>query len=124
MLFVGREEELAQMRSARRKDRASLILLRGRRRIGKSTLAEVFGREAGTFLEFQGLPPRPGLASREQLAAFSEQLAKRTGLPALPLASWPQAFSLLANQIRDGASVVLLDEVSWLATGDKDSPPV
>ncbi|HAK94762.1 MAG TPA: ATPase [Planctomycetes bacterium] len=122
MMFVGREEELAQMRGVRRKDRASLVLLRGRRRIGKSTLAEVFGREAGAFLEFQGLPPRPGLTRREQLAAFSEQLAKQTGLPALPLESWPQALSLLANQIRGGSSVVLLDEVSWLAAGDKDFP--
>ena len=122
MLFVGREEELAQMQSARRKDGASLILLRGRRRIGKSTLAQVFGKEAATFLEFQGLPPRPGLTSREQLAAFSEQLAKQTGLPVLSLASWSQAFSLLANQIRGGSTVVLLDEVSWLATGDRDFP--
>ncbi|MEW6747265.1 MAG: ATPase [Planctomycetota bacterium] len=120
MRFVGREEELEQMRSARRKDGAALILLRGRRRIGKSTLAQVFGREAGRFLEFQGLPPRPGLTSREQLATFSEQLAKQTGLPVLPLSSWSQAFSLLANQLRGGPTVVLLDEVSWLATGDKD----
>ena len=81
MLFVGREEELEQMRSVRRKDKASLILLRGRRRIGKSTLAEVFGKEAATFLEFQGLPPRPGLTSRDQLAAFSAQMARQTGLP-------------------------------------------
>ncbi|MBI4604384.1 MAG: helix-turn-helix transcriptional regulator [Planctomycetes bacterium] len=97
-----------------------MILLRGRRRIGKSTLAEVFGREADTFLELQGLPPRPGLTSSEQLAAFSEQLARQTGLPVLSLASWPQAFSLLANQIRGASCVVLLDEVSWLAIGDRD----
>ena len=50
-MFVRRDEELAAMRSVRRRDRAALILLRGRRRIKKSTLAEVFGREADAFLE-------------------------------------------------------------------------
>jgi hypothetical protein len=121
-MFVGREEELALLRSVRKQGGASLILLRGRRRIGKSTLAEIFGREADSFLEFQCLPPRPGLTSSEQLAAFAEQMAKQVGLPVLSLASWPQAFSLLANQIRSESTVVLLDEVSWLAIGDKDFP--
>ena len=78
MLFVGREDELAQLRSVRKRDKASLVVLRGRRRIGKSTLAQVLGTEADAFLELQGLPPRPGLTSREQLAAFAEQLSKQT----------------------------------------------
>jgi AAA+ ATPase superfamily predicted ATPase len=121
-MFVGREEQLDDLKNLMRKKSASLVTCRGRRRIGKSSLITEFGRSAARFLVFEGLPPRPGLSNREQLKAFSVQLAQQTALPAVTLDNWPQAFQLLAGTIRNEWTVVLLDEISWLGGYDPDFP--
>lgn len=121
-MFIGREEQLNDLNHLMRKKSASLITCRGRRRIGKSTLIGEFGKNAERFLAFEGLPPRPGLTNRDQLQAFSRQLAQQTELPALTLDNWPQAFRLLASTIRNEWTVVLLDEISWLGGCDPDFP--
>lgn len=119
-MFVGRENDLKLLNGLFDLNKAAIAVCAGRRRIGKSTLIQQFGRKAKTFLEFQGLPPREGITKKDQLNAFSEQLAKQTSLPKLNLESWFQAFSLLNNVIKKEKTVILLDEISWMAIRDKD----
>ncbi len=119
-MFIGRGNELKLLNGLFDLRKASIAVCAGRRRIGKSTLIQQFGKKAKTFLEFQGLPPREGITKKNQLNAFSEQLARQTNLPKLNLESWYQAFSLLNNVIKDEKTVILLDEISWMATRDKD----
>ena len=119
-MFVGREHQLQDLRKLMRKRNPSLVTCRGRRRIGKSTLIREFGKEVGSFLEFEGLPPRPGMSNADQLAAFSAQLARQTQLPDLTLENWPQAFQLLASTLENKWTVILLDEISWLGGFDPD----
>lgn len=99
-MFIGREEELNKLENLFQKGRASLVVCTGRRRIGKSALIQQIGKKADVFLEFQGLPPRPGLRREDQLKSFAEQLASQTRLPALPFASWAQALGLLGTVIK------------------------
>lgn len=119
-MFVGREREIRLLTDLFAKSTGSFVTCRGRRRIGKSRLIQEFGKKAKTFLEFQGLPPREGITNQDQLDAFAEQLSRQTPLPKLQLTAWPQAFSLLASVLRDERTVVLLDEISWLAGTDRD----
>ena len=119
-MFIGRENELQLLNGLFELRKASIAVCTGRRRIGKSTLIQKFGKKAKTFLEFQGLPPRVGITKKDQLNAFSEQLARQTNLPKLTLESWYQAMSLLNSAIKDEKTVILLDEISWMATRDKD----
>lgn len=70
-MFVGREEELAQLRELKKRKVAGIIVCCGRRRIGKSTLIEHFG-ERTRFLEFYGLAPREKLTNKDQLDHFGE----------------------------------------------------
>ena len=121
-MFVGRSRELSDLRALMRKKTASLVTCRGRRRIGKSTLIREFGKDADRFLEFEGLPPRPGLSNADQLATFSQQLARQTHVPEFTLNSWPEAFHLLASTLGDEWTVILLDEISWLGGHDPDFP--
>ena len=121
--FVGREEYLARLASLWKRKRAALVVCVGRRRIGKSRLIQEFGRgEAEHFLEFQGLSPRKGQTNEDQLRHFSEKLAEYMGLPEpIMLSNWTQAFALLAQPIpRDGRTVILLDEISWMGRHDRD----
>ena len=56
MKFIGRKKELAILEDQLKKKVASLVVLRGRRRIGKSRLIEEFGQSYEMYL-FTGLPP-------------------------------------------------------------------
>ena len=56
-MFVGRQHEMGLLREFRQRRTAGLVVCRGRRRIGKSTLIEEFGK-GKRFFEFYGLAPR------------------------------------------------------------------
>jgi len=119
--FVGRDTELAQLRRTARLAKAGLIVCRGRRRIGKSTLIEHFAHEEFEhFYEFQGLAPREALDNRHQLENFSRQLAEQHRLPPLQLQSWHEAFALLARLTEGQRALIFLDEISWMASRDQD----
>ena len=120
-LFVGREKEQEEFQQLLRKKNASLVVCEGRRRIGKSTFVRECGKDADHFLSFEGLPPRPNIGSKEQLGAFAQRLAEQTKAPRVGLANWPQAFQLLAGFLPPaGRTVLLLDEISWMAMGEPD----
>ena len=120
-LYVGREQETADFMKLRRKRTASLVICQGRRRIGKTTFIQRCGEKFDHFLRFEGLAPRPGMTATHQLHAFAEQLANQTALPRLGLDTWPAAFQVLSTMIpSNGRTVLLLDEISWMAIGSPD----
>ena len=120
-MFLGREYELDLLMRLFKMDKASLVVCKGRRRIGKSTLIEHFGRVSEcNFYEFQGLPPRENISNTDQLNFFSEQLSAQTSLPQMRFDSWFQAFSLLAEVVPKSNCVVFLDEISWMGGKDRD----
>jgi len=120
-LFVGRETERTEFQQLFRKKTASLVVCEGRRRIGKSTFVRECARDADHFLSFEGLPPRPNIGRKEQLDIFAQRLADQTKAPKVALESWPQAFQLLASLLpATGWTVLLLDEISWMAMGEPD----
>jgi hypothetical protein len=119
-MFVGRNREMKLLTDLFALKKASLVVCKGRRRIGKSTLIQQFAQKCSTFLEFQGLPPREGISNTDQLNAFSEQLSRQTLFPKIKIESWYQAFSILNGVIKNEKTVVFLDEISWMAGNDKD----
>lgn len=119
-MFIGRAEELRTLERLAGREKAALVVCRGRRRIGKSTLVQQFGATYPRFLEFQGLAPRPELTNADQLDNFSRMLARQTGLPAVGLDNWHDALSLLAKETERGRVVILLDEISWMGSRDPD----
>ena len=119
-MFIGRKAELGILEQLEARQQAALVVMTGRRRIGKSRLVQEFAKDATVFLEFQGLAPRAGIGKAEQLRAFSEQLARQMGFPVLALKNWSAAFTLLAKALARKRTVVLLDEISWMAVGERD----
>lgn len=55
--FVGRKRELQMLRELFKKKSASLVVIRGRRRIGKSRLAQEFAQKTAHIF-FQVFPQR------------------------------------------------------------------
>ena len=120
-LFTGRKRELQDLKSLLGKKSASLVVIRGRRRIGKSTLIE-HAAKGYPFYEFYGLPPREGITNQDQLDNFSRLLSKHFSIPFVQFSDWQEAFDMLAGLTKQGNYVVFLDEISWMGGKDKDFP--
>lgn len=117
--FFGRQKELKNLQRLLKKKAASLVTVQGRRRIGKSRLIEEFAKQSGyTFYRFSGLPPSSHLSAQDQREAFLHSLGEQLGFKALSSSDWSDLFHLLARQVQTGKVFILLDEISWMASGD------
>lgn len=115
--FIGRKRELSLLNQLIKKDSASLVAIKGRRRIGKSRLITEFGSQ-GTLISLSGLPPLPGMTAQEQRDEISRQMARQLGGPFLRFDDWGDLFWHLAEHTAKGRVVILLDEISWMASDD------
>ena len=107
--FVGRKSELALLQKRLALVTASgagtALVIRGRRQVGKSRLAQEFCDRAGVpYLFFTATK---GASPVEAITAFLAELSSSSvprdqGLvPAEPMASWPDAFRVLASVLPD-----------------------
>lgn len=123
--FIGRDQELRTLQGALAEVRAGVggpqpgqcVLIRGRRRVGKSTLVEEFLRQA----EVPSLFFTAGGGSEEAELAELLDAAAASTLPGRALFAeetpnrWNAAFRLLAEILPDDTpSVVVIDEVPYL----------
>ncbi len=116
--FIGREYERSQLEHLLTKKTASLVVVYGRRRIGKSRLIENFGKNFN-LMTFSGLSPREGISRQDQLNEFSLQM-KHYNAPYKHYTDWSDAFYSLAEKTKKGQCVILFDEISWMAMEDPD----
>jgi AAA+ ATPase superfamily predicted ATPase len=110
--FVGRRLELDRLNNLSQKATASLVVIRGRRRIGKSRLIEEYCKDKKTF-KFVGLPPTGD--SQDQKTEFAWQLEKQLKETIARKEDWNDLFLALAEKSRTGRVVIVFDEVSWMA---------
>lgn len=112
-MFVGRQNELRALAGEYSAKRSSLVVLYGRRRVGKSEL----------LLQF--LKSRPGLyfvgktaPAEFQRREFAREAARLIGDPLIEhlTDSWKELLSALEQRYpSDGKLVIVLDEFQWLA---------
>ena len=122
-MFYGREEQVARFEALWRKPVASLVVCRGRRRIGKSTLIERFARTSGAaFVKIEGLAPDERMTNRRQLDNFAARLSRIAGRKMPRFSDWTEAFERLAESLKREKTVVLLDEISWMGGYDRTFP--
>ena len=119
-MFVGRDYQLKLLSSVWDKESSSLVVVSGRRRIGKSTLIERFAEKSRCrFIEIEGLPPDANMTNERQLANFCERIGKSAQIEAPQAKNWAEAFDFL-DKIITGKSkvIVFLDEISWMGGYD------
>jgi len=112
-MFLGRRSELSRLARLKRLKKASLVVIKGRRRVGKSTLVQEFAK-AKQLMSLSGLPPAPGITQQMQRDEFGSQLCAQLGLPRVSFPTWSDAFRFLGSQIGNEEVIVLLDEISWM----------
>ncbi len=115
--FIGREYELNKLKGLLNKKTASLVVIRGRRRIGKSRLVAEFAQSLPSY-SFSGLAPEPGVTAQDQRNEFALQFSHQTGLPDITLNDWSKLFILLADKVKTGRVILFFDEITWMAQGD------
>jgi uncharacterized protein len=123
-MFYGRETELTALDELWEKPVASLVVCRGRRRIGKSTLIGEFARRSkARLIVFEGVAPKPGVTNKTQLERFARQLSEQCGGVNHDMTNWYDAFAWLDVALRrKSRTVVLFDEVSWMGKFDPSFP--
>lgn len=115
--FIGREKELESLKGLLRKDSSSLVVIRGRRRIGKSRLAEEYAASFSKAYILSGIPPEPGVTPEAQRAEFLRQLQEYK-LPIYRSDDWGNLFFDLAQECKKGRVLVVLDEITWMGSQD------
>lgn len=114
-MFIGRKYEMELIKD-RLSDysKAQLLIIYGRRRIGKSTLIKKSLEGRKNTLYFEGLQ---GESTNNQIDQFLSDLAKQTGRIKLAAKNWREAFQGLGEIINEGNWVVVFDEFPWMAVG-------
>lgn len=118
-MFVGRDRELKRLRRLQGKNCASLVVIRGRRRIGKSRLIAEFGKGCTCHI-LSGLPPTSKTTKQSQLDEFCSQISDLFDVPEFRVTGWRAAFRRLCDLCTEEQTVLALDEISWIGSADSD----
>ena len=120
-MFVGRTHELAQLKQLTKTKNAKFVVVKGRRRIGKSRLLKEFGNSAKgyKFVYFTSMAPEERISAQDERDYFAKQLSKSFSIPTPPALDWADLLWTLADRVRiEGKCIVVFDEINWM--GQKD----
>lgn len=121
-ILASRENQVRLLEQVWQSKKAELLVLYGRRRIGKTHLIRYFfslQKQSGIYFELTGL--KQGTL-QQQLNNFAEKFSAvfYSGLAIKPPSNWHDAFNLLQQEIdktpKKQKFVLFLDELPWLAT--------
>src|SRR5580698_8094411 len=128
--FVGRSAELDKLSallgrvgSTARDLPGVAVMLRGRRRVGKSRLVEVFCERADVpfvfFQASQGQSPGAGRAAFAEAIRWSSLPGKESFAEGMNWPSWSAFFRQLTDALPpDRTSVLVIDELPWMLEAD------
>lgn len=116
--FIGRRTELGQLSELANKKSASFIIIKGRRRIGKSRLIKEFSKNFEFFYSFTGVAPNKNTTSQDQLSEFCLQVARNFKSPPAKYSEWSDAFWAVGERVKTGKTLLVFDEISWMGSKD------
>lgn len=117
--FIGRKEELKRLEAIGNSKAASLLIVYGRRRIGKTELIEhaYYNRN---ILKFEGIEGYPQDKQRkivmQQLAEYAEQPILRVVM----VDNWIDVFKYIHQFTQKGKWTIYFEEVQWLSNYEDD----
>ncbi len=117
-MFVDREQELSFLNSVLTRSQpgpAQLILLYGRRRVGKTVLARHWAESAGLPTTYWAAEPEPAALQRRKLYA---RMLDVTMTQAPLFESWADLWTAFARMLGGERHVLILDEIPYAAEAD------
>jgi hypothetical protein len=116
--FVGRDPELAKLKELTRLGTASLVVIKGRRRVGKSRLATEFAGQLKGWrsVVLTGMAPDDKVNAVAEREDFAMQLSRALSVPPPRADDWNTLLWALADRTATGKWVVILDEINCCFT--------
>lgn len=121
-MFINREAELDQLNRLYNSDHAELFVLYGRRRVGKTELLRAFCTDKPHLFFIATLS-----SDNEQLVTFSQQvygLIHSSAPAGFSYPTWESAFRALADLPVNLRLIVIIDEFTYLISGNKAIPSI
>ena len=121
-MFVGREQEFRFLQECYESDKAELIMIYGRRRIGKTELLKQFSKDKqAVFFSCTEC------TDKEQLVRFSKSMFKM-GIPAAKFldvfADWEIAFRNITEIPTDKKPILIIDEFPYMCKANPEIPSI
>ena len=120
--FIDRIEEMQTLEREYARDGSSLVIVYGRRRVGKTTLISEFIKDKNTLFF---------LASEESEAqnrnAFKERVADFTGntlLRDVQASNWDMLFKVLVDTKYDSKPIIVIDEFQYIGKTNPAFPSI
>lgn len=112
--LIGREQEIARLDRVMEEREAQLVIVYGRRRVGKTFLINTYFNNRFDF-KFTGSFNR---SKQEQLKNFCMELNRYTAKSRPVPEDWTEAFMMLRDYLEEGEGsqkqVVFFDEMPWM----------
>ena len=116
-MFIGREHELNELEARYADDSPQLIVVYGKRRLGKTALLKEFAKDKSHFFYVS----RETIDS-EQIKLFSEEILEDNPVKEYITSfdSWEKAFLFLVNESKTKKILLIIDEFPYIAQSNKE----
>ena len=121
-MFIDRDKELAHLEKLNKLNRARLLILYGRRRIGKTELLRQFSKGKKHLFFSSDLA-----SEQEQLRQITEKIFRITGdsfLQSQPFRSWEALLRYIFDHLSKEISLIIIDEFPYLCVSNKALPSI
>ena len=121
-MFVDRTGELDYLKKLYKEKNARLLIVYGRRRIGKTELLKQFSKDKKHLFFSSDLS-----SEQEQLRQFTEKIYQVTGesfLQTQPFSSWEALLRYIFDHLLDKISLIIIDEFPYLCISNDALPSV
>jgi len=118
-MFTGRVKELTLLEEKYKSKKSELLVIYGRRRIGKTSLIKKFIENKNIVIELEGIE---GEQTKFQISNVANKVIKFTNDPYLndqSFRNWDSIFAYITDRIinvkRNNKLVIFIDELQWMA---------
>ena len=115
--MIGREKEISILEETLNSNRAEMIAVYGRRRIGKTYLIEQFYRQSN--IKTISLIGQSGATMQTQLSNAKHRLLEQHGIDVSKGKNWTDIFNAIKTYHKEHPEkkfVLFIDELPWIAT--------
>lgn len=118
--FIGRKTELHDLTITAQRPGAKFVVIKGRRRVGKSTLTKQFAKTQKHLRHYYltGIPPSQTAGAQAELDNFSHQMKTVFKLKHLDATDWDTLLDRLGDCVAPGKCILIIDEINWVARSD------
>lgn len=121
-MFVNRTEELGYLEKLYKEKNARLLIIYGRRRIGKTELLRQFSKDKKHLFFSSDLS-----SEQEQLRQFTEKIYQVTGesfLQTQAFSSWEASLRYIFDHLIDKIPLIIIDEFPYLCVSNSALPSI